>query len=62
MVLPAHSNPEYNVIVQANNLSVDVDNEILIVNKVGELSHKSSKSNFLMTFSVHSRSLCTKIS
>ncbi|KAL9712799.1 U4/U6-U5 snRNP complex subunit prp31 [Leucoagaricus gongylophorus] len=33
MVLPAHSNPEYNVIVQANNLSVDVDNEILIVNK-----------------------------
>ncbi|KAH0587330.1 hypothetical protein H2248_006130 [Termitomyces sp. 'cryptogamus'] len=33
MVLPAHLNPEYNVIVQANNLSVDVDNEILIVNK-----------------------------
>ncbi|KXN86362.1 U4/U6 small nuclear ribonucleoprotein Prp31 [Leucoagaricus sp. SymC.cos] len=33
MALPAHLNPEYNVIVQANNLSVDVDNEILIVNK-----------------------------
>ena len=26
-------NPEYNVIVQANNLSVDVDNEILVVHK-----------------------------
>lgn len=26
-------NPEYNVIVQANNLSVDVDNEILLVHK-----------------------------
>jgi U4/U6 small nuclear ribonucleoprotein PRP31 len=34
MALPTHLNPEYNVIVQANNLSVDVDNEILIVNKV----------------------------
>ncbi|KAG6878120.1 hypothetical protein C0993_012124 [Termitomyces sp. T159_Od127] len=33
MALPAHLNPEYNVIVQANNLSVDVDNEILVVNK-----------------------------
>ncbi|EDR12936.1 uncharacterized protein LACBIDRAFT_245937 [Laccaria bicolor S238N-H82] len=30
MALPAHMNPEYNVIVQANNLSVDVDNEILV--------------------------------
>ncbi|KAJ3501353.1 hypothetical protein NLJ89_g9374 [Agrocybe chaxingu] len=30
MALPAHLNPEYNVIVQANNLSVDVDNEILL--------------------------------
>ncbi|EPQ59357.1 Nop domain-containing protein [Gloeophyllum trabeum ATCC 11539] len=28
--LPAHENPEYNLIVQANNLSVDVDNEILV--------------------------------
>ena len=34
MALPAHLNPEYTLIVQANNLSVDVDNEILIVNKV----------------------------
>ena len=34
MSLPTHSNPEYNVIVQANNLSVDVDNEILVVHKV----------------------------
>ncbi|KAJ3789686.1 hypothetical protein GGU10DRAFT_342576 [Lentinula aff. detonsa] len=33
MALPAHMNPEYNVIVQANNLSVDVDNEILLVHK-----------------------------
>ncbi|TFK55845.1 Nop domain-containing protein [Heliocybe sulcata] len=31
--VPAHENPEYNLIVQANNLSVDVDNEILVVNK-----------------------------
>ncbi|TBU32009.1 Nop domain-containing protein, partial [Dichomitus squalens] len=33
MALPTHSNPEYNLIVQANNLSVDVDNEILVVHK-----------------------------
>ncbi|KIP09209.1 hypothetical protein PHLGIDRAFT_29183 [Phlebiopsis gigantea 11061_1 CR5-6] len=33
MSLPTHSNPEYNLIVQANNLSVDVDNEILVVHK-----------------------------
>ncbi|KAF8743861.1 hypothetical protein AX14_000258 [Amanita brunnescens Koide BX004] len=33
MSLPAHVNPEYNLIVQANNLSVDVDNEILVVHK-----------------------------
>ncbi|THV08720.1 Nop domain-containing protein [Dendrothele bispora CBS 962.96] len=33
MGLPAHMNPEYNVIVQANNLSVDVENEILVVHK-----------------------------
>lgn len=31
--LPAHLNPEYTLIVQANNLSVDVDNEILVVHK-----------------------------
>jgi U4/U6 small nuclear ribonucleoprotein PRP31 len=34
MSMPTHSNPEYNLIVQANNLAVDVDNEILVVNKV----------------------------
>jgi U4/U6 small nuclear ribonucleoprotein PRP31 len=34
MSMPVHSNPEYNIIVQANNLSVDVDNEILVVHKV----------------------------
>lgn len=33
MSLPTHSNPEYQLIVQANNLSVDVDNEILVVHK-----------------------------
>ncbi|EAU84273.1 U4/U6 small nuclear ribonucleoprotein Prp31 [Coprinopsis cinerea okayama7 len=33
MSLPAHLNPEYTLIVQANNLSVEVENEILIVNK-----------------------------
>ncbi|KAJ8698106.1 U4/U6-U5 snRNP complex subunit prp31 [Pleurotus ostreatus] len=33
MALPAHMNPEYNLIVQANNLSVDVDNEIMVVHK-----------------------------
>jgi U4/U6 small nuclear ribonucleoprotein PRP31 len=38
MNLPAHSNPEYALIVQANNLSVDVDNEILVVNKVRSLT------------------------
>lgn len=33
MALPTHSNPEYQLIVQANNLSVDIDNEILVVHK-----------------------------
>jgi U4/U6 small nuclear ribonucleoprotein PRP31 len=33
IALPAYMNPEYNLIVQANNLSVDVDNEILLVHK-----------------------------
>ena len=37
MSLPAHMNPEYNVIVQANNLSVDVDNEILVVHKASHV-------------------------
>lgn len=43
MALPAHMNPEYNVIVQANNLSVDVDNEILVV-------HKACKSRLFTLF------------
>lgn len=33
MSLPAHMNPEYNLIVQANNLSVDVENDIIMVHK-----------------------------
>ena len=33
MAQPTHSNPEYQLIVQANNLSVDIDNEILVVHK-----------------------------
>ena len=33
MSQPPHLNPEYNLIVQANNLSVDVDNDILLVHK-----------------------------
>lgn len=33
MSQPPHLNPEYGLIVQANNLSVDIDNEILLVNK-----------------------------
>ncbi|KAG8832986.1 U4/U6-U5 snRNP complex subunit prp31 [Serendipita sp. 400] len=31
--LPAYANPEYNLIVAANNLSVELENETLIVNK-----------------------------
>lgn len=31
--MSAQENPEYNLIVSANNLSVDVDNEILVVHK-----------------------------
>lgn len=30
-------NPEYALIVKANNLSVDIDNEILIVHKVRQM-------------------------
>ncbi|THH12314.1 hypothetical protein EW145_g27 [Phellinidium pouzarii] len=33
MSQPPHLNPEYTLIVQANNLSVDVDNEVLVVHK-----------------------------
>lgn len=31
---PIEENPEYALIVQANNLSVEVDNELLLVHKV----------------------------
>jgi U4/U6 small nuclear ribonucleoprotein PRP31 len=37
MSLPPHLNPEYTLIVQANNLSVDVENEILVVNKANPI-------------------------
>jgi U4/U6 small nuclear ribonucleoprotein PRP31 len=33
MALPAHLNPEYAIIVAANNLAVEVDNETLVVHK-----------------------------
>jgi len=39
-----HSNPEYTLIVHANNLSVDVDNEILVVHKVS-IEHPSGFPN-----------------
>jgi U4/U6 small nuclear ribonucleoprotein PRP31 len=42
MSLPAHLNPEYTLIVQANNLSVDVENDILLVHKFIR-DHYSSK-------------------
>jgi U4/U6 small nuclear ribonucleoprotein PRP31 len=32
--LPAYANPEYNLIVTANNLSVELENEIMVVHKV----------------------------
>jgi len=60
MALPAHLNPEYNIIVQANNLSVDVDNEILVVHKVF-LRVLILISNPIEPSSVHQRPLCTSI-
>ena len=47
MALPAHLNPEYNVIVQANNLSVEVDNEILVVHKARRSSSSRISLNVL---------------
>lgn len=47
MALPAHLNPEYNVIVQANNLSVEVDNEILVVHKARRMSSSRTPLNVL---------------
>jgi hypothetical protein len=51
MALPAHLNPEYSLIVQANNLSVDVDNEILVVHKVTCFS-----SSVFLSLSIQSNS------
>lgn len=34
---PVEEDPEYKLIVQANNLTVDIDNEILVVHKVKNL-------------------------
>ncbi len=56
MALPAHMNPEYNVIVQANNLSVDVDNEILVVHKVYPRYYVGIYA--LNDFAVYPRPLC----
>lgn len=64
--MPMHSNPEYNVIVQANNLSVDVDNEILVVHKailyfpVWQLP--SIDLGTLLFIAVHQRPLLPKVS
>ncbi|KAF8639732.1 hypothetical protein AX17_000994 [Amanita inopinata Kibby_2008] len=51
MALPSHMNPEYNLIVQANNLSVDVDNEILVVHKAfqPQLHRPSPSSSEIIT-------------
>lgn len=32
---PVEENPEYALIVQSNNLSVELENELLLVHKVG---------------------------
>lgn len=59
MSLPAHLNPEYTLIVQANNLSVDVDNEILVVHKVWLLMSHVHPLNASV---VHTRPLCGQVS
>jgi hypothetical protein len=62
MALPAHLNPEYNLIVQANNLSVDVDNEILLVHKVVISPALSLYLNFNVFYcAVHPGPLCSKV-
>lgn len=60
MALPTHSNPEYNLIVQANNLSVDVDNEIMVVHKA-RFFVMNSTGHRLTNFAVHPRPLRTKV-
>lgn len=51
MAQPTHSNPEYQLIVQANNLSVDIDNEILLVHKFirDHYAHKFPELEQLVT-------------
>lgn len=50
---PVEEDPEYSLIVEANNLASEMDNEILIAHKV-----------FIQSLSetVYQRSLCTKVS
>jgi len=50
-------NPEYALIVSANNLSVDVDNEILVVHKVTTLLHFLYSLILYPTAPVYSRPL-----
>jgi U4/U6 small nuclear ribonucleoprotein PRP31 len=54
---PIEENPEYSLIVQANNLSVEIDNELLLVHKVSsakyvlqlglEVTHRTRLSQFI---------------
>lgn len=44
MAQMSHSNPEYSLIVAANNLSVEIDNEILVVHKVRMLTSLACQS------------------
>lgn len=62
MALPAHMNPEYNLIVQANNLSVDVDNEIMVVHKVCTLATWLTLVSQYLVPLVHPRPLRSQIS
>ena len=48
MARPTHSNPEYQLIVQANNLSVDIDNEILLVHKVRHATSGASNKELIL--------------
>jgi U4/U6 small nuclear ribonucleoprotein PRP31 len=44
---PIEENPEYALIVQANNLSVEVDNELLLVHKVSVAGLSSRSPSML---------------
>lgn len=56
---PIEENPEYALIVQANNLSVEVDNELLLVHKASKARSPSfaPPTNGCLLGSVHSRPL-----